>query len=272
MTRRSTTIAAGALAVLGAAALLAPAGPVTADTASAATSALQRDLQLMRDEERMARDLYRVIAAKYDGLLPFSRITRAEQQHFTSVGTMLTRYRIADPARGKTAGRYRSAEIQRLYDGWKARAMTSKEEAFRVGIELEKRDIADLRRAIGQTTNGDVKFVYQRLLNGSQNHLRAFTAAQNGTLPSMQANGRRAGGTGLARGARMAGDCQGQGAQQGRRPGAGQGRGPGAQQGRRGRGMQGTGTRQGPGQGRGMGAGPQHTPGDCPNAPTTTTS
>ncbi|MCB0873766.1 MAG: DUF2202 domain-containing protein [Actinobacteria bacterium] len=171
--RRATMLAAATLA-------LGIAGGATVQSAQAITSSEAADLQLMRDEERMARDLYRVISTKYGGLLPFSNIQRSEQRHFDAVGSLLTRYDVADPAVGKTAGVYANAEVQRLYDGWRSTALKSKTYAYRVGIALEKRDIADLTRAINATSDPVTKQVLTNLRSASKKHLAAFTRAANG--------------------------------------------------------------------------------------------
>ena len=128
----------------------------------------------------MSRELYSLFADEYDGARPFSNITRSEQRHYDAIGRLLTRYGAKDPAAGKPAGVYTSPEVQRLYDTWKAQGLKSQQAALQVGVDLEKRDIADLERLIARTTAPDVKQVYTHLLAGSRNHLAAFTNALDG--------------------------------------------------------------------------------------------
>ena len=112
---RTVAISMGGLAFAAGAwtAVAAPSVPTDTTTISAQVKA---DLAFSRDEERMARDLYAVIAAQYDSAIPFSTITTSEQRHYDSIGVLLTRYGIADPAAGKAAGVYANADIQKLYD------------------------------------------------------------------------------------------------------------------------------------------------------------
>ena len=42
------------------------------------------------------------------------------------------------------------------------------------GAEIEELDLVDLEERIAQTNNEDVKLVYENLMKGSRNHLRAF--------------------------------------------------------------------------------------------------
>lgn len=210
--------------------------------AASLTDQEKQDLAFSREEERMARDLYQTFADKYDQARPFSNIVRSEQQHYTMTGMLLQRYGLADPAAGKKAGTYANAEIQKLYDGWLAQGNKSLAEAYKVGVALEQRDIADLKELVGRTKAADIKQVYTNLLKASENHLRAYTAATQGKTVGMQ-QGRQ------GQGRQWQGQQQGpQGQQQG--PGMG---------------------KRGPGQGGGYGRTGQR-PADCPMMDSTTSS
>lgn len=175
-TKVSTFMLAGVASLSLVAAPLALAAPGELSDAEAATLAYNRE------EERLARDLYQAIADQYDGARPFAQITRAEQQHFDSVGILLTNYGLADPSAGMPAGQYSDPELQALYDNWFAQAQGSLEQAYQVGIELETQDIADLDEAIAGATAEDVKATLERLKAGSQKHLTAYQRAADRTL------------------------------------------------------------------------------------------
>ncbi len=232
-----TVVGGGAFAVTAQAQQL-PASGDTATVAAATDPGLAKSLQLMREEERMARDLYKTLADQYDGAVPFSRITVSEDRHFDAVGTLLDRYDVSDPSTGKTAGTYADATLQKLYNDWQAQGKKSLDAAYDVGVALEKRDVADLKAAINTATQADVKQVYTALLNASEQHLKAFEAAADGKTLGTQD------GAGMMN--RWGGNAPG---------GATPGQGPGA--GRMGRG----------GMGAGNGAGYGMTgerPADCP--------
>ena len=184
----STTIRVTA-AALGVGALLAGGVAVSqasaiSTTAPAATtdSGVASALAFSREEGRMARDLYAALADKYDGARPFSMITKSEGRHFDAVGTLIERYDVTDPSDGKAVGTYTIPAIQDLYDGWLAEGKTSLEDAYRVGVELEQRDIADLNKSIAADLPADVDAVLGHLLKGSQNHLAAYQRAVDGDL------------------------------------------------------------------------------------------
>jgi hypothetical protein len=131
-------------------------------------------LTYMREEEKLARDVYQAFYAKYESRI-FKNIAASEQQHMDAIKTLLNRYGITDPAEGKNAGEFTNPDLQALYDDLIDQGSVSLNEAFKVGVEIEKQDIADLKEAISNTTHPDIKKVYSNLLNGSLNHLKAFT-------------------------------------------------------------------------------------------------
>lgn len=197
-----------------------PTGPTlpASPTASIATLSdeAKQDLAFAREEERMARDLYQHFSDKYDEARPFSNIKGAESRHFAGIGILLDRYDLPDPAAGKKAGTYADPELQKLYDQWKAQGDSSLAEAYEVGVDLERRDIGDLKDMAAASLPSDVSGVYERLLKGSENHLAAFTAVTQGTTPS------QCDGQGPARD----GTGQGCGGGQGKNARLGNGQGP----------------------------------------------
>jgi hypothetical protein len=206
----------------------------SATTATAVDAQVAKDLQLTREEERMARDLYSALAAKYDDAVPFSHITHSEQRHFDAVGTLLTRYGVSDPSAGKAAGTYAYPELQKLYDGWLAQGGKSLDAAYDVGIALEKRDIADLKKIAAATKDDSAKTLFTRLGTASEHHLAAYEAAAAGKLPAdgsgggwmggRQGNGQMGGMMGRGQGSQTGpGAGMGQGGRMG--PGAGMGTG-----------------------------------------------
>jgi rubrerythrin len=52
----------------------------------------------------------------------------------------------------------------------------SLEDALRVGAAIEEIDILDLKASLEFIQNQEIQRVYENLLRGSENHLRAFTS------------------------------------------------------------------------------------------------
>lgn len=152
------------------------------------------DLLQMREEERLARDLYRRFYEAW-GVPIFGNIADSEQRHHDAIGRLLKRYGIADPSSGRPPGAYADPDLQRNFDDWLARGLSSVEEAYTVGYELETADIADLSAAFEGSDQPAVRNVYENLRAASDNHLRAFEAAISDRAPG-RGRGRRRGGRG----------------------------------------------------------------------------
>lgn len=129
----------------------------------------------MREEEKLARDVYTKLAAQWNDPV-FARIAVSEQRHMDAMGQLITRYKLADPAKGKAAGEFTNPELQQLYDELVAKGGASQAAAIQVGVAIEKLDIADLEERLAVSEHRDLTQVLQNLERGSQNHLRAFTA------------------------------------------------------------------------------------------------
>ncbi len=127
----------------------------------------------MREEEKLARDVYLTLYDKW-GLRTFTNIAGAESTHMDAMGILLERYNLEDPIKSDTIGVFTNPEMQNLYDTLVAQGSESFNAALNVGATIEDLDIYDLERLIADTDNDDLKIVYQNLLKGSRNHMRAF--------------------------------------------------------------------------------------------------
>jgi hypothetical protein len=131
-------------------------------------------LLLMREEEKLARDVYTILGDKW-GIKVFSNIAGSEQTHMNAVGDLIKKYNLTDPVVDTSIGVFTNPDLQKLYTELTERGLTSSAEALQVGALIEDLDIYDLERLIGETYKTDIISVYQNLQKGSRNHLRAFT-------------------------------------------------------------------------------------------------
>jgi hypothetical protein len=133
----------------------------------------QSDLLFMREEEKLARDVYLTLSAKWKTPI-FSNIASSEQNHMDSILTLLNRYGVADPVAGMGVGEFATEHFQTLYAELVAWGNQSLVDALKVGCAIEEVDIIDLWNCMAATTHQDVLRVYQNLEAASENHLRAF--------------------------------------------------------------------------------------------------
>lgn len=144
-------------------------------TATALSGAEVETLVYMREEEKLARDVYRTLFNRWN-LQIFNNIARSEQMHMDTLAGMLTIYSVADPVASDSTGSFTNPVLASLYDQLVARGSVSASEAIQVGIYIEETDITDLQNAIAESTHDDLDRAYENLLQGSYNHLQAFTA------------------------------------------------------------------------------------------------
>jgi len=145
-------------------------------SAFAETAALTKlelaSLLKMKEEEKLARDVYSILYQKWGSQI-FSNISTAESNHLNAIILLLTNYGAVETSIGE-AGIFADSEVQKLYDELVAKAILSIGEAYKTGALIEEMDIKDLTESLSSTSNENVIMVFDNLLKGSSNHLRAF--------------------------------------------------------------------------------------------------
>ena len=91
--------------------------------------------------------------------------------------SLLDRYGLPDPLAGLPSGSFSTAEFQALYDELVAVSSLGLVDALRVGLQIEELDIRDIEAQKAVVDNDDILRVYDQLLRGSRNHLRAYWQA-----------------------------------------------------------------------------------------------
>jgi hypothetical protein len=132
-------------------------------------------LTYMREEEKVARDVYYFLYDKWGSRI-FENISVSEQTHMDAIKTLLVRYGLSDPAESNEIGIFTNEQLQELYTKLIAQGSLSIVEALEVGVLIEETDIDDLNAALLLTNRKDIKNVYNNLLQGSKNHLKAFVS------------------------------------------------------------------------------------------------
>lgn len=134
----------------------------------------QNSLSYMREEEKLARDVYITLFNKY-GIKAFNNISKSEQTHTDAIKYIIQKYSLDDPIKNDVIGVFINQDLQNLYNKLIAQSYQSDIEALKVGALIEEVDIIDLVKGINEEVdNQDIKLVYNNLKMGSENHLRAF--------------------------------------------------------------------------------------------------
>jgi hypothetical protein len=77
----------------------------------------QDGLRFMREEEKLARDVYLTLAAQWQSAI-FANIAASEQTHMSSILTLLTRYNVPDPVAGMGVGEFATEHFRRFIPTW----------------------------------------------------------------------------------------------------------------------------------------------------------
>jgi hypothetical protein len=145
------------------------------------TSALtETELEMllkMKEEEKLARDVYYTLYEKWGSQI-FSNISGAEEKHLDAVVLLLKTYGASDTLISDR-GIFASAEVTALYNELISKGSVSLEEALKVSVLIEEMDIKDLAECLENTSNQNIIIVFENLLKGSRNHLRAFNRQLN---------------------------------------------------------------------------------------------
>jgi len=147
----------------------------TTNPVSTLTQAEQDMLLKMREEEKLARDVYVTLGQKFPSIGQIlTNIPKSEQKHTDTVKLVLDKYNLTDPITDDTVGIFKDQTFAKLYQDLVAKGSVSEVEALKVGATIEDLDINDLNSDLAKTTNPDIVGAFEKLRNGSYNHLRSF--------------------------------------------------------------------------------------------------
>jgi len=134
------------------------------------------DLLYMREEEKLARDIYNFLYSIW-GTDIFAEMAGSEQGHMNALKDLVDKYRMTgfDPVLIQPVpGLFLNGRLQTFYDELEAKGVISETDAIEAGMRMEEKDIIDLEFIIGHVSRKDIKNVYSYILEGSYNHLEAF--------------------------------------------------------------------------------------------------
>lgn len=136
------------------------------------TTEQEEGLLYMREEEKLARDVYNYLYEKWN-LNVFKNIGKAEQKHMDALLGEVDVCKFEDSVLPE-AGKFNNTHIQELYDALTTKGDKSLVDALEVGATIEDVDIFDLDNYSAKTDSETLLKVYDNLNCGSRNHMRAF--------------------------------------------------------------------------------------------------
>jgi hypothetical protein len=157
---------------------LSAKGPGSGKKAQSLPSLTEKEIghiTYMREEEKLARDVYLTLSETYSAAI-FTNISESEQRHMDALKRLIDKHGLKDPVEDDTVGAFTNPVFSELYGVLVSRGELSYCDALQVGVDIEVLDIEDIETALYEVQAADVTRVLQNLLNGSYNHLNAFTS------------------------------------------------------------------------------------------------
>jgi hypothetical protein len=130
-------------------------------------------LTYMKEEEKLAKDVYTTLNARWNVQI-FTNIANAEATHINAVVALMEHLGLSNTSLSPV-GEFKNPEFTNLYNQLVAQGSISLTEAYKVGALIEDKDIFDLNADMQKTSNASILLVFDNLKRASANHLRAFT-------------------------------------------------------------------------------------------------
>jgi len=144
-------------------------------TATALTATEAANILYMKQEEKLARDVYLVLNEQWHHFT-FENIAVAEQKHMNAVDGLIALYGLTDTTPDEP-GEFSIPELQDLFDYLVEEGGKSLADALAVGVGIEQADITDLEEALLTAQEWPVQRVFTNLKRASTYHLSAFAYA-----------------------------------------------------------------------------------------------
>jgi hypothetical protein len=126
----------------------------------------------IKEEEKLAHDVYVYLYQEWGSKI-FYNISLSESRHMESVVLLLKYYGSADTLIAD-AGVFSTDKLQTLYNDLINAGSVSLADAYKTGAYIEEMDIKDITGVLQVVTESNIVNVFENLLQGSRNHLRAF--------------------------------------------------------------------------------------------------
>lgn len=145
---------------------------------SSLTLAEMQTLLFVREEEKLARDVYLTLYDTWKQRTFFTIAVNSEQTHMDTIKQLLDAYGLTDPVISDTVGSFTDPALAALYAQLVQQGLISLEQGLKVGAYIEEYDLNDIQEAITQTQENSNQQAliqaYENLACGSRNHLRSF--------------------------------------------------------------------------------------------------
>ncbi|MDV2989079.1 MAG: DUF2202 domain-containing protein [Dehalogenimonas sp.] len=144
-------------------------------TTPAITDADKEGIVYIYELEKLARDVYQHFYTTW-GSPVLNVISGSEQSHMDIMKELMDKYNLANPAAGKGSGEFSTSDLQQMYNALILSGSASEIDALLTAAEIEELDIIDIAEVVAKIDKFDIVSAFNKLTEGSENHLGIFTA------------------------------------------------------------------------------------------------
>ncbi|MFC1846519.1 DUF2202 domain-containing protein [Chloroflexota bacterium] len=139
------------------------------------TDVEKEGIQYIYEVEKVARDVYQYFYDKWETPVQ-NIISGSEQSHMDIMKELIDKYDLGDPAEGNDYGEFSNSDLQQLYHDLTELGLSSEVDALSTAAMIEEFDIVEIRKYTNNTDRDDIISAYNKLVAGSESHLRIFVA------------------------------------------------------------------------------------------------
>jgi len=139
------------------------------------TDVEKEGIQYIYEVEKVARDVYQYFYDEWKTPVQ-NIISGSEQTHMDIMKELIDKYNLDDPAEGNGYGEFSNSDLQQLYHNLIESGLSSEVDALSTAAMIEEFDIVEIKEYANNTNRDDIISAYNKLLEGSEDHLRIFVA------------------------------------------------------------------------------------------------
>ena len=139
------------------------------------TDVEKEGIQYIYEVEKVARDVYQYFYDEWETPVQ-DIISGSEQTHMDIMKELIDKYDLDDPAEGNDYGEFSNSDLQQLYHDLLESGLSSEVDALSTAAMIEEFDIVEIKKYVNNTDRDDIISAYNKLMTGSENHLRIFVA------------------------------------------------------------------------------------------------
>jgi hypothetical protein len=147
-----------------------------AEGSGALTLADRETVLFVREQEKLARDVYAALSQTWR-LDVFNTMIGSEEIHSDTLRTLLARHKLSDPSLRLAPGEFTQSDLKLLHDRLIARGKLSPLEALKACASIEEMEITGIGERLALAQAEDIQRTLEIIVQSDRHHLRSLVDA-----------------------------------------------------------------------------------------------